>query len=201
MLYIILIVFYAVGVFGLSSSYRDAFLSLSFFNLLLTFILLLLGRKSRFAGFSGFLVLAFVVGFSVELIGTKTGLLFGSYAYGSNLGYRFWGVPLIIGLNWGILAVSAASVVHFLPGPSWLKAILSTGLMTGLDFLIEPVAMQSDYWNWENGLIPWYNYLCWFVIGWLLEFLYFRWKLAERNAFHATIFLVMSLFFVIVNLL
>ena len=34
-----------------------------------------------------------------------------------------------------------------------------------LDYLIEPVAMQYDFWMWENGIIPIYNYGCWFIFS------------------------------------
>ena len=40
-----------------------------------------------------------------EAIGVNTGLLFGTYEYGANLGFKIFGVPLIIGVNWTVLII------------------------------------------------------------------------------------------------
>ena len=51
----ILIIFYTVGTVGiLSEASRDQFLSLSFFNLLLSFSVLVVGRKDRSWSFYAF---------------------------------------------------------------------------------------------------------------------------------------------------
>jgi putative membrane protein len=103
----LLIIFYTVGVVGLSiEEYRSNFLSLSFFNLALSFTLLLMGRNLHSLRLYVFIFFAFVVGVGVELIGVHTGYLFGDYAYGESLGVKFYDVPIIIGINWGMLVMS-----------------------------------------------------------------------------------------------
>lgn len=201
LLTIILVIFYTVGLIGLlTEKYHSYFLKLSFFNLILTFVLLLLGRKKDFGKFLAFLLFTYVISFLAEYLGSNYGYLFGEYSYGNNLGFKYLGVPIVIGLNWGILMVSSASIATYVQVSNTLKALIAGLLMTVLDYFIEPIAISSDYWQWDNGQIPIFNYICWFVLGFLLQLLYFRLKLNEKNAFHATIFLVMGLFFLILNL-
>ena len=59
-------------------------------------------------------LIAFAIGFSAELIGVHSGMLFGNYSYGNNLGLKLAEVPLIIGINWGVLAVTSASITETL---------------------------------------------------------------------------------------
>lgn len=192
----ILIIFYMVGTIGLLlPSIKGIFLSLSFFNLILSFTVILLARKSQFLRFALFLLLCFVVGMTVEWIGINTGLLFGNYSYGKNLGAKIYGVPWVIGLNWGLLVVSSASIVNNLKIGDFWKATFAALLMTGLDFLIEPVAVESDFWKWQNETIPVFNYVCWFVISLVLQVFYFKFKLVESNKVFNILFIILIVFF------
>lgn len=200
-LILFLVIFYAVGTVGiLLPEYRNTMLTLSPMNLLISFGALLLSRKNNFLPFLLMLVLCFIVGITVELIGTKTGLLFGDYAYGQNLGPKFMGVPWIIGLNWGILIVSTASVVQRLQIGLLAKAMLAALLMTALDVLIEPVAIASDFWSWKNGDIPIFNYICWFAIAFPLQWINFKLKAVASNKVANGLFVIMTLFFLILNI-
>jgi putative membrane protein len=200
-LILFLVIFYTVGTVGiLLPEYRDTLLPLSPLNLIISFSALLLSRKNNFLPFLLMLLLCFIVGIAVELIGTKTGLLFGVYAYGENLGLKFMGVPWIIGLNWGILIVSTASLMQRLKTSRFVKAVLAALLMTALDVLIEPVAIESDFWSWKSGEIPIYNYICWFFIAFSLQWFNFNSKAVESNKVANSLFIIMTLFFLILNI-
>ena len=200
-LLLFLVIFYTVGTVGiLIPEYRDTMLPLSPMNLLISFGALLLARKKDFRPFVLMLALCFVVGMTVELIGTKTGLLFGNYAYGSNLGPKFMGVPWVIGINWGILIVCSAAAVNSLKKNLFTKALLAALIMTGLDVLLEPVAIESDFWSWKSGEIPVYNYICWFVIAFPLQWINFKAKAVESNKVANGLLIIMTLFFLILNI-
>lgn len=200
-LLILTTIIYLVGLIGLNlTEYRELFLSLSATNLIFTMLILLIGRQSKHILFFVFLLICFLVGFSVEWIGVHTGYLFGEYSYGQNLGYKLLDIPLIIGVNWGLLVVCSAETIAMLKLNRWLSVPLSSLLMTLLDFLIEPVAIKSDFWNWA-GSIPIYNYICWFLIALPLHFLYFKWRLNEANKVHTGLFFILTLFFLMQNLI
>lgn len=198
----ILVIFHLVGLVGLlSDAYRDSFLKLSFMNLALSFVVLLLSRKRNVKPFYWFLIICFFTGMIAEMIGIHTGILFGEYYYGENLGAKVNGVPFIIGINWGILSLGACSVVsRFFNVNLLLSVFLSALIMTLLDVLIEPVAIQSDYWHWKTPSIPLKNYLSWFFISVPLHYLYFKWKLDEQNKVSIALFFIMVAFFLILNL-
>ena len=196
----VLIIFYTVGAVGiLLEASREQFLSLSFFNLLLSFTILLLGREKRSSIFYLFVAICYVTGIVVEWIGVHTGLLFGEYAYGKNLGLKIMDIPLIIGVNWAMLVFTSGSFVAHLKQANWLKAMISAGLMTGLDAIMEPVAIKSDFWQWEGGVIPFYNYVCWFFISWALLWIGFKLKLIESNKVSKALFILLTVFFTILN--
>ena len=201
LLLLILVIFYTVGTVGLLLPERkEYFLSLSFFNLTLSFVILVLARKKNLFLFFLFLIICFIVGFSAELIGTRTGWLFGSYYYGNNLGYKIYGVPLVIGLNWGILIVTSASIANLFKFSNTVKVILSVLLMILLDYLMEPVAIKSDFWHWKNETIPIYNYISWGLIALPLQIIYFKFKIVETNIVFNALFIILSMFFIILNL-
>ncbi len=201
LLILLLVIFYTVGTVGiLTPDYRDTMLKFSPMNLMISFAALLLARKKDFRTFLLMLILCFIVGMIVELIGTKTGLLFGNYAYGSNLGPKFMGVPWMIGINWGILVVCSAAVVNPLKSNIFTKALLAALIMTGLDVLLEPVAIESDFWSWKSGTIPIYNYICWFAIALPLQWINFKVKAVESNKVANGLLVIMTLFFLILNI-
>jgi putative membrane protein len=194
-----LLIFYSVGIIGISlPQTRSYFLSLSPLNLVLSFVVLILAMEKNYRNGALFFLLCYLVGMTVELIGTKTGWLFGNYWYGLNLGPKFLGVPLVIGVNWWVLVVCSASIVNHVQRISILWRVLFAGaLMTIFDVLMEPIAMKSDFWQWENNQIPLYNYICWFLISLPLHYLYVTFKLVESNKVYPVLFFVMTLFFII----
>lgn len=191
----ILVIFHTVGLVGLQSEMRESFLSLSFLNLSLAFCILLLARKNYSVKFLLYAFFIVLVGMSAEWIGVHTGKLFGNYTYGKNLGIKIWDVPLIIGINWLVLTLCSTSIIAFTKWPLVIKAIASAALMTGLDLLLEPVAIASDYWTWQ-GEIPSFNYLSWFFISLALHLGYFKLGLAEKNKVAVGLFFILSLFFI-----
>ena len=193
----ILVIFYTVGIVGTHISvYKDSFFSLSYFNLLLSFVVLILARNDKNKVFWGFLGFAFFIGMLAEWIGVHTGLLFGDYYYGKNLGYKVVDVPLVIGINWAMLTVVSSSLVSKLNSNNLIKILLSAFVMTLFDAIMEPVAISSDFWLWKEGVIPFYNYVCWFIISLILQAVYYRFKLVESNKVHDLLFLYMTIFFV-----
>jgi putative membrane protein len=193
----ILIVFYTVGIVGTHiSEFKDSFFSLSYFNLILSFVILILARNDKNKVFWGFLGFAFFIGMLAEWIGVHTGLLFGDYYYGKNLGYKVVDVPLVIGINWAMLTVVSSSLVSKLNSNNLIKILLSAFVMTLFDAIMEPVAISSDFWLWKEGVIPFYNYVCWFIISLILQAVYYRFKLVESNKVHDLLFLCMTIFFV-----
>ncbi len=200
LLILVLIIFYTVGTIGiLLPDSRDQFLSLSFFNLILSFAILLFGRTAHSIQFYLFIACCFLTGMLVEWIGIHTGILFGDYAYGANLGKKVFGVPLVIGINWSMLVLASGSFFAHTSWKPWLKGLTAAALMTGLDILMEPVAMKSDYWQWANDTIPIYNYVCWLIISWGLLWIGFYFKFIEKNKVSKALFILLVVFFALLN--
>lgn len=109
--------------------------------------------------------LVFLLTLIIEITGVQTGLIFGQYTYGNTLNVKINGVPLIIALNWTVLIMATFSLGKWI-SRSWILApIIGSLLIVAFDFVLEPVAIKLDYWEWEKGNIPMQNYFAWFVIS------------------------------------
>jgi putative membrane protein len=160
----LLLLFYFFGTLGIASEdFRYLFLPLTPFNLLLTLFIFYKVNNDFSKKFIILSSIIFFIGYSVEAIGVATGILFGSYSYGAFFGIKVFETPLLIGVNWLFLSLSTHGVVRYFTKNPILLIVIPALLMTGLDFFIEPVAMKLGFWGWENNIIPFQNYVMWFV--------------------------------------
>lgn len=199
LLLLILIIFYTVGLIGLHTTYRYYFLGLTPFNLLLSFACLYLSFKDYSLKKHVDILLIAVAGYAIEWIGVHTSLLFGHYSYGTVLGYKLDGIPLIIGLNWVLLTFTSTAIVHKWQVPLILKALIAGALMTGLDWILEPVAIRSGFWSWQDHAIPVYNYVCWMIFSSLFSYWVLSRKSVETNKVTLGLFVILVIFFAILN--
>ena len=196
----VLIVLYTVGIVGFCiPELKETMLPISGTILYLTTTGVVLSSRDILKNLL-FLFIAFCIGFSAEVIGVKTGILFGDYSYGTNLGYKFSGVPIVIGLLWGVLAVGSASCVAQFPILKKQAPFVAALLMLGVDYIMEPVAIASDFWSWNGAAIPIWNYICWFGIAWILQIILKRGLFLESNKVFNLVFLLITLFFSLLNL-
>lgn len=157
--------FHINGIFGILYWDKDWFLSNTPLNLGISFILLIWMLKEKNANAFLALSIAFLVGMVAEIIGVNTGIIFGDYWYGENLGFKVWGVPLFIGINWAVLTFILGSLSAYLFKNKFIAIIVGALLMVALDFIIEPSAPLFDFWYWKGDHIPMRNYIDWFLIG------------------------------------
>ncbi len=193
-------IIYLVGIIGFFTPFlRAIWLPMSGLILYLTTFGVIASSKQK-GKLTLFLFLAFCIGFTSEVIGVKTGILFGDYSYGSNLGYKFSGVPIVIGLLWGVLAVSSASCLAQFPTLKKQAPFLAALLMLGIDYIMEPVAIASGFWSWHGFDVPLWNYICWFVIAWILQIILKRGMFLESNKVFNLVFILLAVFFSLLNL-
>ena len=198
---IILIILYCVGLFGiLSPTWKDVILPLSSINLTLSFVAIIFTIEAPRGRIIKFLFLAFLIGWLSEWVGVNTGYLFGVYHYDVNLGAKIFGVPLVIGLNWATLTVGASYWATRLSKQRFLRIFIGALIMVLFDVIMEPVAIRNEYWTWDNHYIPIYNYVSWLFVSLLLQAIYFYWIKESMNKVVGVLFILMSLFFIILNL-
>lgn len=156
------------------------------------------------------LVITFILTLILEMVGTASGLIFGEYKYGQVLQLQLFRTPLIIGLNWAIIILSAteiarnivisinkskntdSNIFYFITG------ILAALLTTAFDYILEPVAVYLGYWNWGNSdiyKVPLQNYIAWFVISLIFSCFYLFLKIKIKSSFVRNIFWMQFIFF------
>jgi putative membrane protein len=136
--------------------------------------------------------------FMIEVLGVRTGLIFGRYEYGGTLGVHILGVPPVIGLNWVLVMLGAILLAGRVTKRPLPMALLSGVLAVVFDLVMEPVAIELDYWTWDNVAVPLQNYIAWGVIAFMISLAYSWAKVdagGRRGALLEHFFLVQVLFF------
>ncbi len=165
----LIVAFHLVGMVGLSTeSYFSIFISLVPYNLLITFLLCCF--YISFQNYYKPMVLIAMIGFVIEVVGVKTGVLFGEYHYGSVLGFKVLGVPLVIGLNWLVLSLATHSIMRVFLNNRFSIICTASLLMVLLDLLIEPVAIKLGFWTWDSSFVPLQNYIMWFFSAFVMQY-------------------------------
>jgi putative membrane protein len=216
---VVAIIFHSIGLIGILYFDRDFFIRTTPLNLLLMFALLIYTHQTTSRSFIYFFVICFFSGILAELVGTKTGMLFGNYVYGTVLGPAIEGVPWIIGINWFIVMYCSGTAIHTLmhklaagknanelplSGKLRTVALIIDGatLAVFFDWLMEPVAIKLGYWKWlGDGEIPFYNYLCWFVLSALLLLLFSKMNFYKNNKFAVHLLGIQAMFFMLLRTL
>ena len=194
---LVLVILYAVGTISmLVPALRPLVLPLSGYNLFFSFLILLNAYRWNQTLLIGSATI-FILGFFSEWIGVHTGLLFGRYWYGMNLGPKLSGVPFIIGINWAMLTILTSGIAVKWAKNITFQAMIAAALMTGIDVLMEPVAIRNDYWHWHNEVIPLYNYLCWFVVSFIGNLALIKIAKPSLNNTSIVLFTLITLFFTI----
>lgn len=193
---------YAVGIAGFAwNETRGLFIQLTPWNIAAAFALgLVFQKKWSFPLFISLLCIA-VCGFFVEYAGVHTGVIFGRYHYGKTLGAGWEGIPFLIGLNWACMVFFTCSLlVRHMKNP-WLMALTGALMMTGYDFLLEPVAVKLDMWTWESLEIPLRNYLAWFACSFIFIRIHCLFTKAEPNRIAGGLFIMQAIFFAVLRMI
>ena len=208
--------FHIIGLIGILFINKQFFSSLTFFNLILSFILLFWTHLKKGFSFYLFLISSVIIGFVAEVIGVNTGFLFGNYHYENLLGISLCGVPLIIGINWFVIIYCSGNCMHTLlqkmisrtstdanNPPAALKALSvivdGATLAVFFDWVMEPVAVKLGFWKWESGSIPLYNYISWLLISMLILLIFHFSNFKKGNKFAINLFLIQLMFFLVLR--
>lgn len=192
-LILVIVFFHLIGLIGFLIV-PSKFTGLSYVNLLLSVVLVVYSSKQKDVLFYVSLLSIACIGFLAEVIGVKTGYLFGNYQYGEAFGFKLLDVPLMIGVNWAILSYSSLQLVNF--NNRFINAISASVLMVFLDFFIEQCAQQYDFWFWQDGLIPIKNYIDWFIVAFIVNFIFHPILKKHDNRLSKQFYFVQLLFFV-----
>lgn len=193
-----IILFYCVGVAGmLIPETFLLFKKLIPVAILLSFLLLIVFHKD----FSAKAIIAFSIvflsGFFAELIGVKTGAVFGTYYYGESLGLKLWKTPLLIGINWLLLVYLSLSVTEIFRMKAIYQVIIASAIMVVYDLLVEQMAPVLDMWYWADNHPPLRNYIAWFVLAVIFTSVFKLFRVNTKNKLAPVLLICQLLFFAV----
>lgn len=188
--------FQLTAMIGISTGFEDWFISKTPINLSLIFLLLIWSIPEKSVRFGIAIGVFFLGGMLLEWLGVHYGVLFGNYEYGNNLGLKIFGVPLFIGINWAALTLASAGIASSILKNKIARVFLGAGLMVFLDFFLELSAPTFDFWFFENGVVPLKNYIDWFGVALLFNFIYQSLNLKGNSTFSYHLYAAQLVFFV-----
>ena len=121
-----------------------------------------------------FFVSSFLISLFLEIIGANKGYIFGKYSYEPQLcpGPLVGNVPILIAVSWtGIIYMSLNYSFLFLEKNfneliSFEIILLTSILITILDLVLDPIAVDEGRWKWQSPGkyygVPVKNFLGWF---------------------------------------
>ena len=190
------------GFLGMLFYDLDFFASFTSTNLFLMSIILFLNFKvsSKYDILS--ILLIFLIGMITEILGVNYGLIFGDYEYGNNLGFKLFGVPFLIGVNWIVLTAISANIAALITKNKniVLTVIIGALLMLAMDFVMEPIAPKLDLWKFNNLIVPTSNYIGWLIIGLFTQTIYNLQFRQKEIGVSVNLYLAFFLFFSFLNL-
>ena len=191
------------GLLGMVFYDLDFFAGYTSINLFLMSIILFANIKLNNKNQIFSLLLIFLIGMFSEFIGVNYGLIFGEYIYGNNLGFKLFGVPFLIGLNWVILTVICANIASILIKNNSIIQIIILGtlLMLFMDFVMEPIAPKLDLWKFKNLVVPTSNYIGWLIISILTQTIYNIQFKEKEVKLSFNLYAAIFIFFVSLNLI
>jgi putative membrane protein len=184
------------GFFGMLSDQNEFFLSTTPYVLSLTLLLLILNHDLSDKKSKTGLILIFLFGLIVEILGVNYGLFFGEYSYGANLGPKIYEVPYVIGFNWVLLIIATGSVSDkLIKGKEIYKILFASFLMVLIDLFIEKSAPKLDFWEFVISPVPFSNYLWWFIFSLCFQYIFFKTVKTKEYNLSSNILVIQFLFF------
>ncbi|MAD97339.1 MAG: carotene biosynthesis protein [Flavobacteriaceae bacterium] len=184
------------GILGILSKHTDWFLGLTPLNLFLYIAFIAFHVDKINWNFLIAFLIPFTFGFVTEYLGVNFGLIFGSYEYGENLGYKVQGVPLMICVNWAVLVITSADISEIISKNKYIRAAIVGFLMMTLDIIIEVSAPRFDFWEFENEAVPLQNYVAWFIISFFAYLVFDRFPIRTNKTISYHIFAAITIFFI-----
>lgn len=177
----VLSIWHLVGIIGFHSDFFYIFSILTPLNMMLSFgVLFVTSKKSD--RLKTILLLIFVIGLSIEVIGINTGIPFGSYVYLEGLGSKIMGTPWVMGLNWVVVSWAAIqSASYFSTQSKLFKWAIAIVIMLIIDLVMEPVAPDLRMWIFDGSGPGLMNYIGWALVSALVQVLLVREVDDHRN--------------------
>lgn len=121
-----------------------------------------------------FVVVTAGLAFAAEVVGVRTGVPFGDYAYSSSLGPELLDVPVVVPLAWTMMAypvfLAARQVTR-----RWTAVVGAIGL-AGWDVFLDPQMVADGRWHWSDptpslpgvDTVPLTNLVGWLAVAFVM---------------------------------
>lgn len=109
-----------------------------------------------------------IASLAVEVVGSRTGVPFGEYDYGSVLQPTLFGVPVLVAVAWAMITLVVHGMLANSSRSSFGRVVIGALAITAWDVFLDPQMVGEGYWTWSQPGpafrgIPLVNYGGWFT--------------------------------------
>ncbi|MEW7280629.1 carotenoid biosynthesis protein [Aquimarina sp. 2201CG1-2-11] len=141
------------------------------------------------------LLIVFFSGMIIEYIGVNYEFIFGEYEYGDGMGIKFFGVPIMVCVNWAAITYCTSAIAEKISTNKIIISILGALLFVALDIVVEATAQRFDlFWQLSNFL-PINEYIEWIIASFIAHFLFI--KVAKKGFNYTLAFNLFTSIFVL----
>ena len=105
----------------------------------------------------------------------------------------------MIGFNWMIVLFGCVSLAQIISQRATLQVAIATLCAPLFDYVMEPVAVAFNYWEWQGGVPPVQNYIVWGVISGVMCSVYLLLRCSTKKALPAYYLGIQFGYFAILN--
>lgn len=125
---------------------------------------------------TGWFLVSAGIGLAAEVLGVRTGLPFGHYAYADKLGPHLLGVPVVVALAWAMMSYPCLLAARRLARSPLATPVLAALALAAWDLFLDPQMVAEGEWTWSTpsrhlpGIsgIPVQNFLGWLLVSLVL---------------------------------
>lgn len=193
--------FYTVGfILFLLPFTRELFISITALSLILVIGVVFYYQKEWNLKILLFFSFIIVASFLLEMAGTTTGKIFGTYRYERGLGPELNHTPLLIGLNWLFLTYASHDWANRLSGTSFIRIFIGTSFMISYDLLLEWVAPYMQMWRFDSPYPPLRNFIAWFIASFVFQSGFEIFQIYTDNRPARMLFVIQGGFFLMIGI-
>jgi putative membrane protein len=194
-----LIIYFTIGIIGFNIDFiREIFFFLTSFTLIISIFLTYIFYSEKITTLQYFLLIVIFLGtLGIEILGVNTGMFFGDYTYQIGLGPKFFGTPIIIGINWILVTYCSLCFCEKFVSNKIALILSSSAMVLVYDYVLEKVAPLIKMWYWKHDTVPVKNYISWLVISTIIITIYIVFKFNYKNRIARIIFYYQLIFFII----
>jgi putative membrane protein len=155
------------------------------------------GNKKKLLILLGFI---YGIGTVYEILSLNYISFTGVHSFGSILGIKLLGVPIVMGFNWFLLVMGAGYFSRWIFDSILMRIVSASFFMILAYFIMDPVSHSLGLWQWRDFHLTLGNYGSRLILTLGMNIFFAVYMKGEENRFAPYYYLLTTLLFITLNI-